>query len=153
MGRKKIDRDAGKCPKCKEGYPQPRIIRVIEINCYKQQECGKGIKIAVGTGGYGFDPCDFTPSEIAIAEQQGVLLKVKYSKTMETSYLGNTCPHCDALQGNWFLHEHLVESNQGYLKYQDFDMGTEWCPCCEVMPGQPRGAGEEDTGEDEDFPF
>lgn len=30
--------------------------------------------------------------------------KIKYSKTMNKNYLGNTCPFCNSLQGKYFLH-------------------------------------------------
>lgn len=34
-------------------------------------------------------------------------VRLRYSKTVDASYDGNGCIHCDALQGQWFLEENL----------------------------------------------
>ncbi len=36
-------------------------------------------------------------------------LKKRYSKTRRESYLSNGCFHCDAIMGNFFIFEYLVE--------------------------------------------
>jgi len=37
-------------------------------------------------------------------------IKERYSRTMESSYLSFGCPHCDALFGDWFVREVVMEA-------------------------------------------
>ena len=37
-------------------------------------------------------------------------IKNRYSRTVESSYLSFGCPHCDALFGDWFVREAVLDA-------------------------------------------
>ncbi len=40
-------------------------------------------------------------------------IKERYSKTTESSYVSFGCPQCDAIFGDWFLHEAIIDTFYG----------------------------------------
>lgn len=90
MKRKPWESDNSSNPKCPVccNHQENVIMRIICGPCWK---CGEPMNVAMlranGTKG----PEEFTSEEIAFAEGNGVILKVQYSKSMEESYLANTC--------------------------------------------------------------
>lgn len=40
-------------------------------------------------------------------------IKNRHSKTVDSSYLSFGCPHCDAIFGDWFLHEVIIDTFYG----------------------------------------
>jgi succinate dehydrogenase/fumarate reductase-like Fe-S protein len=91
--------------------------------CWK---CGKDIKVAINTTGWSFNPFDLLSASskaekiFEILKKMGVNMKLKFSKTIGKSYIGNVCPYCDALQGNWFLNDEL--SYHIYVPENDFKL-------------------------------
>jgi hypothetical protein len=51
-------------------------------------------------------PREFSCEQVRIATERGALLKENYSRTMEERYLSNTCPNCNAMTGDFYLHHH-----------------------------------------------
>ena len=74
---------------------------IISVPCWK---CKKGMNICFIDAQFGMIyPYDFDEKDVKLAQENGVLLKHCYSSTAEESYLGNVCPHCSALCGNWHV--------------------------------------------------
>ena len=90
---------------------------VWESTCWK---CGEKLMLAEDTIGWSYNP--FLPtrasgmwskekdegieSELA---KKGVKREMRYSQTIEDSYMANVCPHCGALQGDWFVQEEGID--------------------------------------------
>jgi hypothetical protein len=79
---------------------EERYMEIVEAPCY---QCGASMKIALVEL---FGPDRFTNGEIEFARSQGVLIKEQFSKTIQESYLANTCPKCDAFIGQFFVHDY-----------------------------------------------
>jgi len=87
-----------------------------ETHCWV---CGQKIKVAMDTETWSFNPfgsslrsmwLEDTDDKIESAlKTLGVKRELRFSKTMETSYIANVCPHCGALQGDWFIHEEFTD--------------------------------------------
>ncbi len=74
-------------------------IEIVESKC---RACSAPMKIAmIGISG----PETFTESELGFARDAGVLIEKKFSKTLNESYLANTCPKCGSFIGQFFIHE------------------------------------------------
>jgi hypothetical protein len=110
------------CPKCQHEM-EAREIHVIEDECWK---CFSPMKIAFGfTEGLAHAPDDFSPEELIAARNAGVKLEVAHSRTMDSSYMANICPHCSALTGRFYLHEfwHLATNQTKVIE-------TRECSAC-----------------------
>ena len=94
--------------------------------CWK---CGREITVALDVCGWSFVPCDTLEYEEYEGEESNAgglwrykmpswLLKhlrllganIQFRKTsvVEGGYYANVCPHCGAVQGDWFLHEEFA---------------------------------------------
>jgi len=90
-----------KCDECNSRLPL-RAIHISTKDCWK---CGKAVTVAIGSSdGHDLVPDDFTEEEASFAESNGVTLDRRFSYTIKDRYLANICPHCDQIQGNWFLY-------------------------------------------------
>ena len=90
-----------KCSKCSSPLPQRKIIINVK-NCWK---CDQNINVAVGyKDGHDLMQDYFTNEELKFARDNGVMLERRFSNTIKAKYLANVCPHCDSIQGNWFLY-------------------------------------------------
>jgi len=80
------------------------LMLIVSSSCYK---CGKPIKVAAVNNDRNMSswigPEEFTEEELDFARSKGVFIKSNFSKTMGTSYLSNTCPHCSAFVGQHYL--------------------------------------------------
>ncbi len=75
-------------------------MEITEDNC---RDCNASLKIAIGLmGGSFYGPERFTDQEILFAKSKGVFLENKFSKTMNETYLANTCPKCSSFIGAFF---------------------------------------------------
>jgi hypothetical protein len=99
-----------KCDKCKR-YMERLDLWVIEGPCHKCQRIMKVASVQNAMSEYGpsYAPEEFTRAEIKLARGLGCLLKVKYSHTRREKYLANTCPHCEALAGDFYLNREYVQ--------------------------------------------
>jgi hypothetical protein len=50
-------------------------------------------------GNLNYGPDEFSESEISVAENNGVMLKLLSSKTAKGTYLANICKECDSFVG------------------------------------------------------
>ena len=92
-------------PRCKEcSSPLPRRVVAVDLkNCWK---CDKSVKVAVGyKDNESMDQDFFTDKELKYARENGAILERRFSGTLGAKYLANVCPHCDSIQGNWFLYQ------------------------------------------------
>ena len=98
-----------KCPDC--GYHKARKrLLIIDTHCWK---CTSPMKAAI-TDGEMLGVDSFSPSDVTIAAQHGVLIKSQYSKTLRGRYLANTCRECGAFIGGHYLQEDYM-LNYGYI--------------------------------------
>lgn len=90
-------------PRCDANHPLPlRVVHVQTKDCWN---CHKDMKVAVGARDTeDLYPEDFTPEERKFAQEQGVILQTRFSRTVGARYLANVCGECDQIQGNWFLY-------------------------------------------------
>lgn len=94
------------CPNCNTPLGERRLF-VTKGHCWK---CSVPMKIAhMQIDGYSNGPEDFTPAEIALAQQLGAVLKNRYSRTREETYLANTCTQCGTFIGQHYLFTSLDE--------------------------------------------
>ena len=143
-----------RCGKCGNVLPHRRVT-VRTQPCW---QCGQDLKIATGKrdaqsgeGHLDIYPNQFTPEETQFLKDQGANLKVRYSRQLNRRYLGNACPTCSHLQGNWHVYhdppEGLPEENVAEMfqtgpcdlcaerkctthgSYLDYD-GERNCPGC-----------------------
>lgn len=104
------------------GFVQAVPLRVLGLtrscwNCTKPTTCLVGLYPAEPSTGYvGLFTTDYEPAmqlAASLARSAGHAeladaVKPRYSKTLRGSYLANGCRHCDALQGNFPLHEDVT---------------------------------------------
>ena len=89
------------CDECQTPLPL-RTVTITTQPCWK---CHATIPVATGNKrGEPMAQDHFTQEELDFAAQHGVTLKTRYSFTAGGSYLGNICPQCDQLQGNYHLY-------------------------------------------------
>lgn len=99
---------------------EKKTLKIINSNCWK---CNEKMKIAMIDGDQDyFGPEGFSKKEIKLAEEHGVLLKIQHSKTMDESYLANTCPHCGNFVGQFFVLDHFLDV-ENPLDIESFDVG------------------------------
>jgi hypothetical protein len=103
----------------------------VEIGCWKCHKphhiyymhdltTGCGDSIEVSGAAWGNEKYYFNPQIIALVREfvrspEGQHLRIgaikrRYSKTVERAYLSFGCPHCDAIVGDFFLHEIIAEA-------------------------------------------
>ena len=126
-----------RCNTC-NNFQQRVIMKIIDGICWK---CGTDMKIAaISSSRYGWirggtncGPSEFKKDEINFARQKGVLLKIQYSKTAESSYLANTCPKCNMFTGDHYLFSNFIApANYGDLTSESFELGYN-CENCEEL--------------------
>src|SRR5450432_1318302 len=84
---------------------QNHQMEIVEDHC---RDCRAPLKIAIGIkGGSFYGPERFDDQEITFAQSKGVCLQMKHSKTMDETYLANTCSLCGSFIGAFFVHEYL----------------------------------------------
>lgn len=99
-------------PKCKEcGHALGhRKLYIVDGTCWK---CGSSMPIAfVDCDGFTVTPECMTADEIALANNKGAYIKSNYSRTLGCSEQSNTCPRCNSLTGNFYVHE-FIELSEG----------------------------------------
>ena len=97
-------------------------MRIVDTYCWK---CGNKMKMAL-IDGYAYSylgPTEFNENELRLAAKHGVIIKERYSQTVEDSYLANVCNSCNAFIGDFYLHEY-VES-----PYTPIDLGYKCFHC------------------------
>ena len=91
-----------KCEDCSSSLP----LRTIAISMKGCWNCSQNILVAVGhKDGSELEQDFFTEEELEFASGNGVILERRFSSTVEAKYLANVCPHCDQIQGNWYLYK------------------------------------------------
>ena len=96
-----------RCPECYTHLPQRRItVRSTACwNCKLTINVSSGMKESLLPHRDGeIYPGEFTRKEKDFAGEHGVILGYKYSDVLHISYLGNVCPGCEHLQGNWYIY-------------------------------------------------
>lgn len=90
------------------------ILQIITSNCWN---CNKPMKLAILISGSTFcDPSEFNESQIKIARENGVVLRDNYSNALKEKYLANTCEHCGAFIGRFFVDNYLDGENCKEIK-------------------------------------
>lgn len=85
------------------------------------------MKIAFGgEEGMALSPGDLNEAEIAAARAAHAKLEVRFSHTVQSSYLANICPACDAISGNFYLHDYWDLADDSNLVSR-----RDRCPNCE----------------------
>ena len=74
-------------------------------------------------------PEKFNHNEISISLREGVIIRQRYSKTMNAKYRANICPNCRGFTGQFYLPECLHSALEGSYKYKLFDVGY-FCDYC-----------------------
>lgn len=113
-------------PKCKKcSSPKARqFLHIFPIHCWR---CSAEIKIALLDIEHVIvGPSGFSNNEIKIATECGALLKENYSQARNEKYLSNTCPSCESMTGDWYLHHNYGPE----LMETGIPVGT-FCPSCE----------------------
>lgn len=73
-----------------------------------------------------------------LLRQHGIgAIKRRFSKTAKGSYLSNGCVHCDALQGQFFDHEHWYEAEPAYTV--ETELSDRWA--CQLFSKRPANTG------------
>jgi hypothetical protein len=91
-----------KCRKCGKRLSK-KYMQIIAARCYN---CLEPIKVALLTARDDYligGPEKFSVDEWHMAEKYGVKLKFQHSKTLNASYLANTCPSCHKFIGQHYL--------------------------------------------------
>ena len=109
---------------------------IIDGPCWK---CNSTMKIATISTSSGdlvrgssnhLSPSDFTPDEVEFAKSKGVILKTQYSKTVQGSYVANSCAKCGSFAGDFYLFtQYIAPAGYGELPSQTFDIGYH-CDYC-----------------------
>jgi hypothetical protein len=125
------------CEKC-GGSRVKKILTIIDGPCWS---CGETMKIAyISTdplsmirGHTSLPPSKFTDAEIEISKAKGANLKVQFSKTMEESYVADTCNGCGTFSGNFYLFQDYVSpASFGELPSEKFEIGFDCENCDEI---------------------
>ena len=79
-------------------------LAIYEKECWK---CKRNMKLAmIISSKMILYPEDFNEDDIKLTQLLGVTIKKQYSKTINESYLANTCNHCNAFIGDFYMHEY-----------------------------------------------
>lgn len=142
-------------PACKTcgSYQQKKIMTIIDGPCWKCDSIMKVAAISSSNGGYvrkcsnNLRPGDFTEEEIAFALSKGVILKEQFSRTVNDSYVANTCGKCGAFAGDFYLFtQYIAPAGYGGLPSQRFPIGYR-CERCDNLNHE--GSKEKD----EELPY
>ncbi|HEY1173967.1 MAG TPA: hypothetical protein VGH19_21560 [Verrucomicrobiae bacterium] len=83
------------------GLMDARSVYVVDRNCSR---CKRIMKAAYGLFQWGLaGPEEFRSAEIQFAQEKGVKIERRFSKTASDYYMVNVCPRCDAFWGRHFL--------------------------------------------------
>jgi hypothetical protein len=95
-----------KCPNC-ESPLETRKIVLWEFQCW---QCHSGTPFAWAEWEHGsqHSPAHFSAEEIQAANQAGAKIDFRFSREAQGSYNANICHFCNVLQGDWYLHDHLI---------------------------------------------
>jgi hypothetical protein len=107
-----------KCPVCGEFQTKKELV-ILDAHC---RRCGNPMKVTyiILTNTGHLTPPEFNDNDIKIARTNGVILDMRYSKTMKSKYLANICPRCRAFIGEFFLFDdYIIETcyDDNLLKY------------------------------------
>ncbi len=127
------------CPKC-GGERDSRRVNVVETECWS---CHEPMNIAFGgaTGGPSPHPGDFTEAELAAAREAGAKLELRFSKTTQSEYLANVCPHCNQITGDFFLHDYWYlasDENEVSVTFECRVCDRGLRPLCKPRPRRAR---------------
>ncbi|TFF37887.1 hypothetical protein [Mucilaginibacter psychrotolerans] len=123
-------------PKCETcSHPMQKVILwIVDGCCWK---CEGDMKVAaveagMSRGGSYVGPERFTLNEIEIARNKGVVIATHYSNTQRRSYLANSCPHCNAFVGDYYLFtEYISTTGYGDVDFEKIEAGYYCEPCTE----------------------
>jgi len=124
---------SSKCKVCNH-HLSKTLMTIVEAACYK---CKELMKVAVIEAGMSRDatyvgPEPFTSEEIEFAREKGVIIEQHFSKTVQESYLANTCLSCKAFVGQHYLFtDYLSLAGLGDLKSETYDAGY-YCEHCSM---------------------
>lgn len=91
------------CKVCGRKMHKPKMI-IINHPCWK---CGKDMRIAmINDNNYCYSPDEFTEEDVRLANENGAYITMKYSNESKASYYANTCRHCEAFIGQFYMHEY-----------------------------------------------
>lgn len=111
-----------KCAGC-GGLLRRKVLHVVDGQCWR---CDAPMKIAMLiVEGVAEGPENFSERDRALASDHGAILKTNYSRTLRRRYPSNTCGHCGAFVGTFFLHDYwdLMTAENG-------DATGHMCPKC-----------------------
>lgn len=94
------------CEKC--GQKKDHVfVDIFAGPCWR---CGRELRIAdITSFRYSYNFEDLPNDLIDLVKEKGVTLDARYSKTTESTYIANICPHCNSMIGNFYLHEYTME--------------------------------------------
>ena len=99
-------------------------LAIFEKECWK---CKRNMKLAmIISSKMILYPDNFNEKDIELAQSLGVIIKKQYSKTRNESYLANTCKHCNAFIGDYYLHEYSSSTPNNTI-----DVGDRCFDCIE----------------------
>jgi hypothetical protein len=52
---------------------------------------------------------DSLPSDVLAALRKHTKMEFRHSSEVREGYWANICPHCNTIQGDWFLHDEMME--------------------------------------------
>lgn len=114
-----------KCKVCKS-YKIKKTLMIMSNKCWK---CRAKMKVAaVDAKGRKYN--EFDKKDIETARNNGIHIMKQYSHTVKKSYMGNTCPKCWKLSGDYYLEKDYERAKAGYIPYEKVDAG-DYCPVCE----------------------
>lgn len=102
-----------KCTTCSRPLLR-KTLHVVDGDCWK---CAAPMQIAMlMVEGTPEGPERFAERDRTIASEQGAILRENFSRTLQESYLSNTCGSCGAFVGTNFLHEYwpLIDEANGH---------------------------------------
>ncbi len=125
-----------KCSKCYGNCTHRKKLFIITGYCWR---CQFPVKVAVKNCepeeyNYPCGPEGFTLSEIELARVAGVKIKVRFSKTLNESYMANICPKCNALIGKHYLFtNYYLLAMHGDLDYEIAYQGLMCFDCDDIL--------------------
>lgn len=108
------------CPNCGKAMYRAKLVTVV-TKCYK---CSNDIRIAMKVAANNVQsPMYFSEKEVAIARSLGAKIEWRYSQTRKDNYFANVCGYCNAIIGDFYMHEyyhlpHEKEVNLGNVCFR-----------------------------------
>ena len=117
------------CNVCKHVKQKVKMV-IVTTECWR---CGEKMKAAIieaENGNRILSPSEFSQEEINIAVSNGVNIKNRYSKTVNSSYYANVCNRCNAFLGDFYMHDlyylpHDKDIALGYRCFNCMDVANE----------------------------